>query len=237
MGDGAILLAAGTGSRMQGATGDKILHPVNGKPLFQYSLESFVRSGLFSELVIVYREHGQRQALESIATPVMAAGTPPSVTWCEGGQERMHSVRNGLLSFQASPELIFIHDTARPMVQSSQLQELALAARTHGAACLGRPINDTIQRTDGRSPSMLTPVDRDRLWAMETPQVFNFSAITSAYDLAFRENIRLTDDTSAYALTGKPVQLIANPYPNLKATTPDDLDRLGQLLQQDGPCE
>ena len=71
MGNGAILLAAGAGTRMQGATIDKILHPILGKPLFQYSLEAFMDSGMFSEIVIVYREDQQKEALEQITHEVI----------------------------------------------------------------------------------------------------------------------------------------------------------------------
>ena len=161
MRDGAILLAAGAGSRMQDATSDKILHPVLGKPVFQYSLEAFATSGLFSELVVVYRDQAQHQALQSIRAK-LAPSTP--ITYCSGGSERMHSVRNGLAAFQTPPRQVFIHDCARPMIQPAQLRELAEEARTHGAACLAHPVADTLMRTDGRNPAELTPVNRRNLW-------------------------------------------------------------------------
>ena len=214
---------------MQGATTDKILHPVLGKPVFQYSLEAFVEPGFFSELVIVYRDDAQRTALEAAASTTSSG--PARLTWCQGGQERMDSVRHGLAAFQTPPGLVFIHDCARPMVKPVQLRELAEEARTHGAACLARPVADTLKRTDGGNPAQLAPVSRDDLWAMETPQVFQFDEIREAYDQAAEHNAALTDDTSALALLGKRVRLVANPRPNPKITTPEDLDRLALLLQ------
>ena len=134
MGNGAILLAAGAGTRMQGATIDKILHPILGKPLFQYSLEAFMDSGMFSEIVIVYRDDQQKEALKQITHEVICDSS--QIIWCLGGKERMDSVRNGLDALSVSADLIFIHDCARPMIKASQLRDLAENAQTHGAACL-----------------------------------------------------------------------------------------------------
>ena len=231
MGNGAILLAAGAGTRMQGATIDKILHPILGKPLFQYSLEAFLDSGMFSEIVIVYREDQQKEALEQITHGVICDSS--QIIWCLGGKERMDSVRNGLDALSVSADLIFIHDCARPMIKASQLRDLSENAQTHGAACLAHSVSDTLKRTDGKSPSVLSSVNRDNLWAMETPQVFKFSDIRDAYEKASEEGIHLTDDTSAIALLGKRVQLVNNSRPNPKITTPEDLDRLAILLQLD----
>ena len=231
MGNGAILLAAGAGTRMQGATIDKILHPILGKPLFQYSLEAFLDSGMFSEIVIVYREDQQKEALEQITHEVICDSS--QIIWCLGGKERMDSVRNGLDALSVSADLIFIHDCARPMIKASQLRDLSENAQTHGAACLAHSVSDTLKRTDGNSPSVLSSVNRDNLWAMETPQVFKFSDIRDAYEKASEEGIHLTDDTSAIALLGKRVQLVNNSRPNLKITTPEDLDWLAILLQLD----
>ena len=231
MGNGAILLAAGAGTRMQGATIDKILHPILGKPLFQYSLEAFLDSGMFSEIVIVYRENQQKEALEQITHEVICDSS--QIIWCLGGKERMDSVRNGLDALSVSADLIFIHDCARPMIKASQLRDLSENAQTHGAACLAHSVSDTLKRTDGNSPSVLSSVNRDNLWAMETPQVFKFSDIRDAYEKASEEGIHLMDDTSAIALLGKRVQLVNNSRPNLKITTPEDLDRLAILLQLD----
>ena len=84
MGNGAILLAAGAGTRMQGATIDKILHPILGKPLFQYSLEAFLDSGMFSEIVIVYRKTNKKKLLSKLPKGHLRLKPNHLVSWRKG---------------------------------------------------------------------------------------------------------------------------------------------------------
>ena len=174
---------------------------------------------MFSEIVIVYREDQQKEALEQITHEVICDSS--QIIWCLGGKERMDSVRNGLDALSVSADLIFIHDCARPMIKASQLRDLSENAQT-GAACLPIPFL-TLKRTDGNSLSALSSVNRDNLWAMETPQVFKFSDLRDAFEKALDEGIHLTDDTSAIALLGKRVQLVGIRDQTLKSLHPKTL--------------
>ena len=231
MGEGGILLAGGSGTRMQGLANDKVLHVINRKTVFQYSLETFVTSGLFAEIVIVYRDESQRQTLESIVQG-FDPKTLPIVSWSIGGTERMHSVMKGLRAFRNELEQVFIHDCARPAIGTSLLLALAKAALEHGTACTAQRITDTIKRTDGNNPAIIEDVPRKSLWGMETPQVFRYEEICEGYEMAEIQGIHVTDDTTALALTGRRVCLVENPRPNPKLTTPADLALLEFLLKQ-----
>ena len=230
--DAGILLTGGSGKRMRGLVGDKILYTLHGKPIFQYSIEVFCESGLFNELVIVHRDKTQREALETVVSKISFPDMP-KVTWAIGGDQRMDSVHNGLHTFQDKPELVFIHDCARPAISGELLNELALEARKHGASCAAHRIVDTMKRSIGNNPFSLENVSRTDLWAMETPQVFRLSEICEGYELAVKQGIHITDDTSALRLTGRKVSLVENPKPNPKLTTPADIDWLGFLLKEE----
>ena len=232
MSEGGILLAGGSGTRMQGLTDDKILHVVNRKPVFLYSIETFVASGLFAEIVIVYRDKSQRRTLESIVQ-TLDYKTLPAISWTMGGAERMHSVMKGLRAFQNEPEQVFIHDCARPAIGTGLVLALAKAALEHGAACAAQQITDTIKRTDGKNPAILENLPRKCLWGMETPQVFRHKEIYEGYEMAETQGIHVTDDTTALALTGRRVCLVESPRPNPKLTTPADLAWLEFLLKEE----
>ena len=214
---------------MRGQVEDKILYTLNGKPVFQYSVEVFCESGLFNEMVIVHRDKNQRRALETILSKVDFPDMP-RISWVIGGNERMDSVHHGFNAFQEYPEFVFIHDCARPAISIKLLNELFFDARKHGASCAAHRIVDTIKRATGEAPFSLEEVSRNGLWGMETPQVFRFSEINEAYKLAMSQGIHITDDASAFGLTGKKISLLENAKPNPKLTTPADIDWLAFLL-------
>ncbi|MEM7789808.1 MAG: 2-C-methyl-D-erythritol 4-phosphate cytidylyltransferase, partial [Verrucomicrobiota bacterium] len=182
----AILLAAGSGSRMQGTVEDKILTRLAGLPLINHSISAFVKSGVINQFTIVYRDIEQRKALEAIVIQIELKDIP--VKWIHGGSERQNSVYNALITQPENCEYVFIHDGARPLITATAIQDLHRAVLNGGAASLAHPVADTVKRiADPKQlfQTELEDLDRDRLWAMETPQAFAFNKILSAY-----ENVR-----------------------------------------------
>ncbi|MEM1223068.1 MAG: 2-C-methyl-D-erythritol 4-phosphate cytidylyltransferase, partial [Verrucomicrobiota bacterium] len=116
----AILLAAGSGSRMQGTVEDKILTPLAGLPLIGHSFNAFLKSGTTDQFTIVYRDALQKSALETIVTQIELKNTP--VHWVQGGSERQDSVYKALIAQSESCEYVFIHDGARPLITIRALQ-------------------------------------------------------------------------------------------------------------------
>ena len=233
MADTAILLAAGNSNRMGRNVEDKILALIAGKPVVLYSLQAFVRSGAVAEIILVYRDEPQRSLLAKVIE-----GEPLgdiSLRWTQGGAERQDSVWNALEDIKAQTENVYIHDCARPLIRPDTLAVLQKTLSDNKAVCLAHRLSDTIlETTPGATSSnerRLKELDRDRLWAMETPQVFERRLITEAYRKVRLEGGKVTDDASAAILAGHSVTLVENHHPNIKLTVPEDLAYAEFLLK------
>ena len=228
----AILLAAGSGQRMQGQLEDKILAPINAQPVLVYSLKAFVRSCVIDSYLIIYRDEAQKKAIEAI----IAAHSLGSlkIQFALGGAERQLSVINALNAVDESHDYVFIHDCARPCIQAEAIKNVHLAIQKDQAASLAHPVVDTIKRvekTDELRKLSLEDLDRRRVWAMETPQAFAFKNILKAYQNVIKKKLTTTDDTAALATIGLKTTLVQNNHPNPKLTTPADLAYIELLLK------
>jgi 2-C-methyl-D-erythritol 4-phosphate cytidylyltransferase len=220
MRNAAILLAAGSGRRMQGIVTDKVLAPLAGKPVFAHSVAAFLESGVADFYAIVYRD--QRQMTE------LSAFAPTPSVFVHGGRERQHSVANALEALPADIGHVFIHDCARPLIRAEQLVALLKIVQIENAAVLAHRVTDTIKQHSGNG--RLKTVDRTNLWAMETPQVFTRELITRAYARVMEKELSITDDAAAVEGLNHAVALLENPHPNPKLTTPADLAYLEFML-------
>lgn len=224
----AILLAGGSGNRMQGRVSDKVLLPLRGKPLVRHSIDAFTQSRCVDTLLFVYRDLEQRAAIEA-----EAAACPLSLLWALGGRDRQDSVWAGLRSLPATTEIVLIHDCARPLVSAAAIRASVEAVKANGIACVAHKTQDTIKqvRPSGNNhiPSTL---DRSTLWSMETPQSFKYPLIRDAYRKVIEEGRPITDDLSAIEDLQLPVSFIDNGRANPKLTTPRDIPLLEFLSQQ-----
>ncbi len=220
----AILLAAGSSHRMEGAVADKILAPLGGKPVFAHSAATFVRSGVVDFYVVTYRDQAQMVGLSAYA--------PTPAVFVPGGTERQDSVAAALAELPDDISHVFIHDCARPLVRAEQLVALYKIVRREDAVVLAHRVTDTIK--EHRGEGRLRSLDRRRLWAMETPQVFDRDLICRAYAKVAARKLRITDDAAAVELLNHPIALLENPHANPKLTTPADLPYLEYLLAQTG---
>ena len=235
----ALLLAAGSSRRMNNHVKDKMLVSLVGKPVFQYSVEAFLKSEVADTFVITYRDPAQKQTLEKIVDS-LALPESISVFWAQGGKERQDSVLNGLNALPETVETVFIHDCSRPLVKASTLQKLLKTVQKDKAAVLCHKVVNTIKQAPERledQPNYLTDLPRDELWAMETPQVFDRTLIHEAYQKTAGSNEVLTDDVSAATLSHHRVTLVPNLDANPKLTIPADFAYAEFLLQQTGPIQ
>jgi 2-C-methyl-D-erythritol 4-phosphate cytidylyltransferase len=216
----AILLAAGSSRRMDGAVADKILAPLGGKPVFAHSAAAFMRSGVVDFFVVTYRDQAQMVGLSAYA--------PTPAVFVRGGTERQDSVAAALAELPDDITHVFIHDCARPLIREEQLDALYQIVRKENAVVLAHRVSDTIK--EHRGEGRLRNLERDRLWAMETPQVFARDLICRAYAKVAARRRAITDDAAAVELLKHPVALLENPHPNPKLTTPADLPYLEFLL-------
>lgn len=205
---------------MQGTVPDKLLAPLGGRPVFAHSVAAFQKSGVADYYVIVYRDQPQLHELMCYA--------PTPAYYVKGGAERQDSVALALEALPPGIEYVFIHDCARPFVQSEQLVALLKIVRREQAVVLAHPVTDTIK--EHRGDGKLKTLDRSKLWAMETPQVFSAALIAKAYSKVVRKKLRVTDDAAAVELLGESVALLENFHANPKLTTPADLPLFEYLL-------
>lgn len=234
--DTAIILAGGKGSRMRGAVRDKVLEPLCGLPVIMHSFKAFAESGAVCGVVFVCRDAAQQKAIDALVKKHFPK-TQLRVDFARGGAERQDSVLNGLKKASqkrvAENSLVFIHDGARPFVGAENIKRLSEAATSDGAAVLAARVVDTIKRIPANKRDTrlckLADMDRKRLWAMQTPQVFGLWDILRAYEKIKASGGRITDDVAAATACGIRVSIVENFSSNMKITVPDDI-ALAQYL-------
>jgi len=218
---------------MEGKVEDKILLNLAGKPVIRHSVDAFLASKVANEFVVVYRDAEQRSAIESLL-----ADLKPNykLAWVQGGDERQDSVYNGLSEASIVNSYVFIHDCARPLIRPQTICDLADGVRRYKAISIARPVVDTLKMVKTNNNDFnhctLESVDRSHLWAMETPQVFDLETILESYRRLRYNNIRVTDDTSAFCYEDGTVSLLNPGYLNPKLTTPADIPLIEFLLKQ-----
>lgn len=230
----AIVLAAGRGKRMMSDVPKQYML-LNGRPLICYALKVFQDS--FIDEIVLVTEAGEEARCRREIVETFGFSKVTAVT--AGGSERYHSVANGLKAVSADCGYIFIHDGARPFVTEDILERALETVREHKACVAAMPVKDTIRIADENAFSVSTP-RRDRVWLMQTPQVFEASLIRTAYDRLLREAERLaedgipvTDDAMAVeTLLHHPVKLFPASYENIKITTPEDLITASGFLKK-----
>ncbi len=211
-----LLLAAGSGKRMQGAVGDKVLAPLAGIPVVRRSLEAFVAAGGLEGAWVTYRDEAQRTRLAA------ALDGLPVLGWVQGGAERQDSVLAGLEAL-GDTGLVAIHDAARPLVTPASIRKVLARATESGAAILASRSADTVKIARPGDAAIADSPDRALVWLAETPQVFRAVDILAAHRKAKASGIRVTDDASAMAAAGKDVALVEGDAPNPKLTRASDL--------------
>lgn len=218
---GAVIVAAGSSSRMGGL--DKIMEPLNGKPLIATTVKAFEECDAISEVVIVTRE--------DLVLPVRRAcdGYSKVTAVVVGGKDRAESVNNGLNALSKNVKLAAIHDGARPLVTWQLIDRTVRAANSFGAAAPGVPVKDTVKIVNGGVVKS-TP-DRKTLQAVQTPQVFDFDLLRGALKKVRTEGIAITDDCSAVEQLGMSVKIVEGDERNLKVTTPLDLAIVRMLME------
>ena len=153
------------------------------------------------------------------------------MAFADGGKERQNSVWKGLAAADEATEIVAVHDGARPLVTPSQIEEVLAQARVHGAAALAEPVTDTLKRADAER-SVQESVDRERIYAMQTPQIFARDLIEEAYGAVFAQHLQITDEVSAVQHLGRRVALVPCADFNFKITFARDLRLADFILRE-----
>ena len=216
----AIVLAAGQGKRM-GTTVQKQYLEIDGKPILYYSLHAFEQSDIIDEIILVVGENQAEYCQKEIVSKYGISKVKKIV---QGGAERYHSVFHGLQEVD-DEGYVFIHDGARPFVDEEILTRAYKDVQKCKACVIGMPVKDTIKLADREGFVNETP-ERNLVWMIQTPQVFESSLAKKAYALLMEQkSIRVTDDAMVVEqMLGHKVKLTEGSYENIKITTPEDLD-------------
>lgn len=218
----AIIVAAGSSRR---AGFDKLLAPLHGVKVLERSIRAFAGCREITEIVVVCPE----ERFRAINAADMETEVP--VTRVDGGSERHESVKNGLAALLYTPELVAVHDGARPLITVEQISRCIQTARECGAAASAHPVTDTLKRANEERFTLPEQVDREGLWCMETPQVFQYQLLLDAYAAVTERNMKVTDEVTALQLIGHPTRLVHNHGPNPKITWPEDISCAEILLE------
>jgi 2-C-methyl-D-erythritol 4-phosphate cytidylyltransferase len=206
----ALVVAAGRGERL-GTPVPKAFAILAGRPMVEWSVAALREVAAIGEIVVALPE--------GVAAPDGTIGVP-------GGTQRSHSVRAALAA-AAYDDVVIVHDAARPLVTAELVAACLDALDGADAAIAATPVSDTIKECEGGR--VVRTLDRSRLWAVQTPQVFRRAALERA--LAQDDGVvgAATDDASLIEAMGGTVRIVPAPPENLKVTTALDL-RVAELL-------
>lgn len=210
----ALLVAAGRGQRFGGEV-PKQLMPLLGRPVLRHAAEALLREGGVTAIQPVSAPD------EEAALAALLDGLPilPPVA---GGATRQESVRRGLEALAANPpDIVLVHDAARPVVPTGTVPALLAALAAVPGAIPAMPVSDTLKR--GAEGLIAETVPRAGLYRAQTPQGFRFAPLLAAHRAATTE---ATDDAQLLEAAGLPVALVAGHESNVKITWPEDLARM-----------
>jgi len=218
-----VIPAAGTSTRYGGAR-NKLLETLGGEAVIARTVRAFLARRDVARVILPTGLGELREIL------------PPDerVVLCEGGETRAHSVWRGLKEAPESVQWVAVHDGARPLVSQGLIDRTFLAAEAHGAAVPALPVALTIKEALGPLPARVErTVPRERLWAMQTPQVAGRAALLRAFEACPIPLGQVTDDVQLIELAGGDVWLVPGEERNLKITTRMDL-RVAEMILAEG---
>lgn len=223
----AIVLAAGQGKRMHSKVQKQFLE-IGQKPIVYYSLHCFQECPRIQEIILVTSKEMIPYCEKEI---VEKYGFGKVTRIVEGGKERYDSVYAGLKACKDT-DFVFIHDGARPFITVEMVERGYQAVVKTGACVLGMPSKDTVKLADEEGYIKETP-DRKIVWNVQTPQIFSYKLICTAYESIQQKDMsNVTDDAMVVEQeTGTRILLVEGSYQNIKITTPEDLAVAEAFLQ------
>ncbi len=223
-----IIVAAGKGVRM-GTVQRKQYLIVAGHPILSHTLQRISACAAVDHICMVIPQEDFDYCHEHILSP---AEMKKPVKLVAGGSERQQSVFRGLKELGQKDGLVAIHDGVRPLIDPSLIDDCIRVAAVSGACIPGIPVADTIKKANPKGYITET-VERNGLWLIQTPQVFEYRIIMDAHKRAQNDGYAGTDDASLVERMGYPVNIIRGSKANIKVTTDEDLIMAAALLNSD----
>ena len=226
----AILLAAGQGLRLKGTVTPKQFLRIQGKKLYQFTLDTFVKHKKIDQVILVVNE----KAMAEVQDEIKPWAKKKIIHVIVGGKTRQESSYQGLLYAQlhSKPDYVFIHDVARPLVTSILIDQLVNGLKNYAAITLGRHVNDSLFVVDEEA-TLHNYVSKKDIYLTQSPQAFQFQSILEAHEHARLLKIKTaSDDASLLTLIEKKVHVIPGSRMNFKIVNEDDLSLLKALLKR-----
>jgi 2-C-methyl-D-erythritol 4-phosphate cytidylyltransferase len=212
-----IIPAAGQGKRM-GAGKNKLLLELDNDPIILHTLKIFLQDTDCEKVAVVIQKEEEKVFLGIIKK----LKNNEKVFFVNGGQERQHSVYNGMKELgKEACSVVLVHDGARPFIKTEVIHKLEKTADKTGAAIAAVPVKDTIKKA--AHLQVQETVERSNLWQVQTPQAFQYNILWKAHKKAIQEDFLGTDESSLVERLQYPVQIVQSDYDNIKLTTPEDL--------------
>lgn len=229
-----ILPAAGLGTRMgravpeKAGTSRKQFMLLEGSPILLHTIRKFASTPAVSEIVVALRAEDIEWVRELLAAEKF--GKPVRVV--EGGDSRQESVEHALATLDGNTELVAVHDAVRPFIEHSVLDKVFAEAEENGAAIVGIVPVDTVKQVHRNKIRQTIP--RERLILAQTPQVFRFDLLKSAFAKAREDSFAGTDESSLVErLDQVEVSVVPGSDRNLKITKPSDMDLARLFLAEE----
>jgi 2-C-methyl-D-erythritol 4-phosphate cytidylyltransferase len=229
-----ILPAAGLGTRMgravpeKAGTSRKQFMLLEGSPILLHTIRKFASTPAVSEIVVALRPEDIEWVRELLR--VEKFGKP--VRLVEGGDSRQESVEHALATLDAGTELVAVHDAVRPFIEHSVLDKVFAEAEENGAAIVGIVPVDTVKQVHRNKIRQTIP--RERLILAQTPQVFGFDLLKSAFAKTREDGFAGTDESSLVErLDQVEVSVVPGSDRNLKITKPSDMDLARLFLAEE----
>lgn len=214
-----IIPAAGQGRRMKSHTKKQYLE-LKGKPILAWTIEAFQKHPLVNRIIIVTSKEDIAYVQKEVVQPYDFKKVTDVI---EGGQERQSSVKKGLDLVSTSERYVLVHDGVRPFIKEEVITKLVENLIHYKACAVGVPVKDTIKVINEDKLIVDTP-DRDKLWAIQTPQAFHVGILKKAHKEAVETGYLGTDDTVLVERFEKEsVRMLEGDYSNIKITTQEDL--------------
>lgn len=213
-----LIPAAGEGSRLESAVKKPYL-TLAQKPILARTIQQFEQNTAVDEIFVIVNEADVEICNTTVLEPYAFQKVRGLVA---GGATRQLSVYKGIRALPADTDFVIVHDGVRPFITDKTIFACLDAAAEWGAAVAAVPAKETIKIANAEGFIVETP-NRERLWTVQTPQVFRKSLLAEAHQTAEEKQLTATDDAVLVEQLGYPVKLVKGSYANLKITTPEDL--------------
>tara|TARA_Y200000002_G_scaffold70780_1_gene55309 strand:- start:9799 stop:10461 length:663 start_codon:yes stop_codon:yes gene_type:complete len=216
----AVITAGGSGQRFGEL---KQFKKLNGQPLYEHSLKTFIDVSLFGEIILVVPVENQKTIEQQVKKKYKSL-----VKVIVGGMNRQDSVKNGVMNSSSKTDLVVIHDASRPFITKKLIKDCILACSNSDGAIIALQPFDTIKYS--KSNVVEKTIDREKVWMAQTPQAFIKEKILEAYNNKL-DGLIMTDESSMMEGMGYKIKIVRGSENNFKITTDNDWKRAEMVLR------